>query len=409
MNPGVVITGMGLVSCLGQGLEQVRLALREGRSGVVRDPQRRELGFRSDLTGTLPGFEPTALLDRKARRGMGEPALYAAVAALRAMEDAGLQRADLAGPDCGVILGNDSAAGATMEAIDETRRQAGTHGLGATAVVKAMTSSPSINLAALLGAQGAAWTVAGACASGAHAIGQAWSLIAAGQQDRVLAGGTQELNWAGSCAFDGLGAFSTWAGEPERASRPFDRARDGLVPSGGAAVLVLEREDLARRRGARIHARLLAYAFSCDGLHLTSPGGDGAARAMRRALRAAGCAPDEIEYINAHATGTPLGDAVEARALAEVFGPDTPPISSTKGHTGHECWMAGASELIYSLLMAEGGFLAPTRNLVDPDPVTEGLNLLRERVEARPRRILSNSFGFGGTNACIVLEREIDG
>lgn len=182
MNPGVVITGMGLVSCLGQGLEQVRQALREGRSGVVRDPMRRELGFRSDLTGALPDFEPAALLDRKARRGMGEPALYAAVAALRAMEHAGLGRQDLSGPDCGVILGNDSAAGATMETVDETRRQGGTTGLGATAVVKAMTSSPTINLAALLGTQGAAWTVAGACASGAHAIGQAWSLIATGQQ-----------------------------------------------------------------------------------------------------------------------------------------------------------------------------------------------------------------------------------
>jgi 3-oxoacyl-[acyl-carrier-protein] synthase I len=370
---------------------------------VIRDPERIAMGFRSPLTGHIRGFDAEKYLSRKERRAMGQPALYAAVAALRALDDAGLSRGELARPEVGVVLGNDSAAEATRFAIDETRAAGGTRTLGAGAVVAAMTSSASINLSVLLGTQGAAWTIAGACAAGAHSIGQAAALLSSGQQEVVLAGGTQELNWAGACAFDGLGAFSTWDGDAQTASRPFDASRNGLVPSGGAAVLVLETRKHAERRGARIRAELIGYGFSSDGHHVTTPSGGGAQRCMTHALRNSGLCPSEIEYVSAHATGTVAGDGVEANAIREVFGDARPPVSSTKGMTGHECWMAGASELAYSLLMMEHGFIAANRNLAHPDAACEGLNLVRETLAVRPRTVLSNSFGFGGTNASLVL------
>lgn len=401
---GVVITGVGLVSCLGHELDVVADALRRGESGVIRDPERVALGFRSPLTGHIRGFDAESYLSRKERRAMGQPALYAAVAALRALDDAALSRGELSKPEAGVILGNDSAAEATRFATDETRAAGSTRTLGAGTVVSAMTSSASINLSVLFGTQGAAWTVAGACAAGAHAIGQAAALLTSGQQEVVLAGGTQELNWAGACAFDGLGAFSTWDGEAHAASRPFDAARDGLVPSGGSAILVLETRKHAEQRGARIRAELVGYGFSSDGHHVTTPSGCGAQRCMTQALRSSGLCPSEIEYINAHATGTVVGDGVEANAIREVFGDAKPPVSSTKGMTGHECWMAGASELVYSLLMMDHGFIAANRNLTNPDAACRELNLVRETLMVRPRTVLSNSFGFGGTNACLVLK-----
>ncbi len=400
----VVVTGIGLVSCLGHDLEGIATALREARSGVVVDPVRVAMGFHSPLTGAIRDFDPAVLLSRKERRAMGEPALYAAVAALRALADADLSRDALACPEAGVILGNDSVAEATRWAVDETRAVGSTRTLGSAAVVESMTSSPSMNLSVLLRTQGACWSVAAACASGAHALGQAMALIASGQQDVVVAGGVQEINWAGMCAFDGLGAFSTRVQDPIDSPRPFCADRDGLVPGGGGAVLILESLRHAQARGARLRATLRGYAFSSDGDHLTSPHGDGARRCMRRALAVARLSPGEIEYVNAHATGTPAGDAVEAAAIADVFGEARPPVSSTKGMTGHECWMAGASEVAYSLLMAQYGFTAANRNLGTPDPACADLDLVRSPRERGPRTILSNSFGFGGTNACIVLE-----
>ncbi|HZL44847.1 MAG TPA: beta-ketoacyl-[acyl-carrier-protein] synthase family protein [Opitutaceae bacterium] len=400
----VVITGIGLVSCLGHDLGEIAAALRDGRSGIGRDAGREALGFRSALTGVIHGFDPAAVLSRKERRAMGEPALYGAVAALRALKDAGLPRGTLARPEVGVIIGNDTAAEATRWAVDETRAAGTTRTLGSAAVVEAMTSSPSMNLSVLFGTRGACWTVAGACASGAHAIGQAAMLIASGQQDAVIVGGVQEINWAGMCAFDGLGAFSARAGDPTESPRPFCAERDGLVPSGGGAILVIEGLRHARARSARIRAILRSYAFSSDGDHLTTPHGDGARRCMRRALDLAQLSPGEIEYVNAHATGTVAGDAMEAAAMRDVFGESSPPISSTKGMTGHECWMAGASEIAYSLLMAEHEFIAANRNLGPIDPACAGLDLVEVSRPQRPRTILSNSFGFGGTNACLVLE-----
>ena len=335
---------------------------------------------------------------------MGESALYGAVAALRALEDAGLPRDQLRRPEVGVIVGNDSASEATRSAVDETRRAGSTRTLGSSAVVESMNSAPSMNLSVLLGTKGACWTISGACASGAHAIGQAAMLIATGQQDVVVVGGVQEVNWAGSCAFDGLGAFSTRVGDPTEASRPFSVDRDGLVPSGGGAILILESRGHAQRRGARLRGEIKGYAFSSDGDHLTTPHGDGARRCMRTALVRAGWSPGEVEYVNAHATSTPAGDSTEAAAISDVFGDSRPAVSSTKGMTGHECWMAGASEIGYSLLMAQHGFIAANRNLSQPDPACAGLDLVFATRETRPRTILSNSFGFGGTNACIALE-----
>jgi 3-oxoacyl-[acyl-carrier-protein] synthase-1 len=398
-----VITGLGLISCLGRDRAEVSAALREGRTGLVRSPEREALGFHSPITGALRDFDPRRWVSRKERRAMGEPALYAACAALEAMEHAGLERDALKGPDYGVVFGNDSCCGAPYEYGRKTVAEGSTRGLGASAVVECMNSSPNINLSVLLGSQGACWTVSAACASGAHAVGQAWALVATGQQQAVITGGTQELHWAGMAGFDALGTFSPWDGDPAQAVRPFSKDRMGLAPSGGGAALVVESLDHAQRRGAPILAEILAYAFSSDGSHVTSPSGAGAARCVRTALRRAGLGAGEIEYINAHAAGTPVGDRVEAEAILEVFGQGCPPVSSTKGLTGHECWMAGASELAYTLLMCHGGFLAPNVNYAGPEPGLEALDVITTTREQRARTVLSNSFGFGGTNAAIVL------
>ena len=405
----VVITGLGLVSCLGHSTREVSESLRASRSGIVRDPERVEVGFRSPLTGAVQGFDPKPYLKRKERRSMGEPAQYAAVAALRAIEDAQLDRTALQRPEAGVILGNDSTAGSVSSMVDRTRADGSTRNLGSSAIVEVMNSTATMNLSVLLGTQGANWTIAAACSSGAHSIGQGYSLIATGQQDVMVVGGTQEINWPTMAAFDALSAFSTREGDPGDAVRPFSRDRDGLVPSGGSAVLLLESLSHAKARGARIRAEVLSYAFTSDGYHVTAPSGEGAVRCVRKALELSGTLPEEIEYINAHAAGTAVGDATEAAAMLEVFGPSGPPISSTKSLTGHECWMAGASEVAYSLLMAEGGFLAANRNFTAPDEGAERLDVIRETRDVQARRILSNSFGFGGTNACLVLDSDFRG
>jgi 3-oxoacyl-[acyl-carrier-protein] synthase-1 len=401
----VVVTGVGLVSCLGQDLPTVSAALQQGQHGLVVDPERQALGFRSPLTGALRGFDPKLLLGRKERRSMGEPAIYAATAAMRALDDAGVERDQLKGPDVGVIIGNDSTVDDASSVVDRTRADGTTQRLGSAAVLQCMNSSPSISLSVLLGSQGACWTLSAACASGAHAIGQAWGLLATGQQQVVVAGGTQELGWRSMAGFDGLGTFSSDP-EPASAVRPFSHDRLGLVPSGGSAVLLLETLTHARKRGARIRAEVLGYAFSSDGYHVTSPNGAGAARCMRTAIQRAGLSPADIEYVSAHAAGTPVGDRMEARAILEVFGDAGPPVSSTKGLTGHECWMAGASEAAYALLMAEGGYLAPNANYAGGDEGLEALNVVRAPNRVQARTLLSNSFGFGGTNACLVFNAE---
>lgn len=395
---------MGLVSSLGHELDAVADALRHGASGIVRDNERVKLGFRTPLTGSIRDFDPAVVLSRNERRSMSEPALYGAVASLRALADANLSREKMRSPQAGVIIGNDSSADAARWTADETRREGTTRLLGSAAVINGMNSSPSMTLSVLLGTKGVCWTMSSACASGANAIGLGSMLIAMGQQDVVLVGGVQEINWTAMAGFDALGAFSTWDGDPTAASRPFSADRAGLVPSGGGAMLILESMRHARARSARIRARVHAYTYSSDGEHITTPDGDGAKRCMRSALAMAEMCPTDIDYVSAHATGTPAGDAVEALAIADVFGDACPPVSSTKGMTGHECWMSGASEVIYSLLMAEHGFIAANKNLDRPDDAFRNLNLVMETIPMAPRMILSNSFGFGGTNACLIVE-----
>ena len=399
-----VVTGMGIVSSLGCDLDTVSESLRRGRSGIVCDPERERLGFASALTGRLLGWNGGPTLDRKTHKSMHEPALFGTAAALSALDHSGLDRERLRSPDAGVIFGNDSTSSASAAAAARVREAGYTGALGSGAIFQMMASTVTMNLATLLGVRGANWTVAAACASSAHAVGQAAMLIGAGQQEIVISGGAQELGWESMAAFDALKTFSNRRDAPEKASRPFDRNRDGLVPSGGGAALVLESREHALSRGARIWGEVAGYAFASNGIaHLSAPTVEGPVFCMKRALSQAKLKPSDIDYVKAHATSTPTGDLLEGRAILEVFGRDGPPVSSTKSMTGHECWMSGVSELVYSMLMMRDGFIAPNINLDTLDPELAGLNVVAQTGTRGPRTVLSNSFGFGGTNASIIL------
>lgn len=399
----VAITGLGIVSCLGTNLQQVTEALQAGRSGVVLDPLRQEMGFRSALTGQRPELDLASYgLGRKQLKTMGDPARFAYAATRDALQDSGLELEDLQRVETGIVFGNDSCIKPAAESIQHLQTNRATRKIGSGAIFQSMNSTVTMNLSTLLNLSGANWTLSAACASGAHSIGQGYLLLRTGLQQRVLCGGAQEINWQGMAAFDALGAFSTRHDHPTAASRPFDRQRDGLVPSGGAACVVLEDLNLARRRGARIYGEVVGYGFSADGYHLSQANAHGGARAIQMALRSAHIDPSQIDYINAHATSTTHGDANEAQIIQHIFEP-CPPVSSTKSMTGHECWMSGASEVVYSCLMAQGGFLAPNINFEEPDEQTAGLQLVTETRPARLRYFLSNSLGFGGTNASLVI------
>ena len=402
----VAITGIGIVSCLGTGVEKAARALREGRSGIRLDPRRRKLGFRSALTGVIEDFTPPHL-DRKKRKTMTDFDLQAYAAALEAIAAAGWDDEMVRSPHTGLVIGNDSATQANLEQVRITREEKTTLSIGAGLVFQSLTSTATMNLNALLGNQGASWTVAGACASGGHAIGQAADLIAWGRQERVLCGGVQEINWESVASFDATNAFSTREDDPEGASRPFDSERDGLVPSGGAAVVALERMDLARKRGANILGRVLSYAFSADGYSLSVPSGEGLRRCIQECLSLARTSPDAVDYVCAHATSTPVGDAAEARAIAEVFGSRSPWVSSLKGMTGHEMWMAGAGQVVYSVLMGRDGFIAANRNFQRQEAGVPVLRIPAQTVDARPGVILCNSAGFGGTNSCLLISTRV--
>jgi len=403
-NPRVVITGLGIVSCLGCDLETVARSLRDGRSGVVVDPERKRLGFRSSLTGRLHDWKPENYgLGRRLSKTMAEPAQYGYAAATQALAQAGLTPDLLAEMNAGVIFGNDSTVAAGVDAWDVLKAEKAAHYIGAGSIFRAMNSTVTMNLATHFKLRGANWTLSAACASGAHAIGQAAMLIRSGLQDIVLAGGSQEINPQCMASFDALNAFSTREDAPEQASRPFDRNRDGLVPSGGAAALVLESAESAARRGAAVLGTVLGYGFSSDGYHLSLPSPEGGLRAMRMALAQAGVAAESVAYVNAHATSTLQGDAAEAKALAELL-PHRPPVTSTKSLSGHECWMAGASEAVYCCLMARHGFVAGNKNFEAGDEITAGLNIPAQALALLPRSVLSYWFGFGGTNASLVLE-----
>ncbi|MBX2973830.1 MAG: beta-ketoacyl-[acyl-carrier-protein] synthase family protein [Flavobacteriales bacterium] len=401
----VVITGMGIWSCLGTSLAEVEASLRAGRSGITVSQERKEMGFRSGLTGHVPMPDVKDRLNRRQRIGMAEQVYYAYEATEQALTQAGISREWLEANEAGIIFGNDSSALAVVDSVDIIRRKKDTTLLGSGAIFQGMNCTVTMNLSTILKLKGVNFTLSGACASGSHAIGMGYLLIKQGLQRMVICGGAQEVNSYAFGSFDGIGAFSTKEDDPAGASRPFDAQRDGLVPSGGAATLVIESLESARERGATILGEVTGYGFSSNGDHISDPNLDGQVRALNMALKMAGIGADAIGYVNAHATGTPVGDRIEAQALHAVFGQHRPWVSSTKSMTGHECWMAGASEVVYSMLMLHGGFIAPNANLHTPDDDSAKLNLARETVNARIDRFLSNSFGFGGTNSTLIVQR----
>ncbi len=399
----VVITGMGIYSCLGISLDEVRESLYGGRSGVVFDPVRKEMGFRSALTGNLVTPDLKKELSRSQRVFMPQQAKFAYCATRDALKDAGVDEDFLASHEVGLLYGNDSSAVPVVESMDIMREKKDTTMCGSGAIFQSMNSTITMNLDCIFRLRGINLTVSGACASGSHAIGLGALLIQNGLQEMVVCGGAQEVHPYAVGSFDGISAFSTRENEPSRASRPFDRDRDGLVPSGGAATLIIESYESAVRRGARIYGEVLGYGFSGNGDHISTPNVDGPRRSLEMAIRRAGIRKEEIGYINAHATSTHVGDANEAKSIAAVFGEKTVPVTSTKSQTGHEMWMAGASEAIYSMLMMKSGFIAPNLNFEHPDEDSEKLWIPSERLDRSFDIFLSNSFGFGGTNSTLVI------
>ena len=406
MNRRVVITGMGIWSCLGTDLETVKQSLYEGKSGIGMQPERLEYGYRSALTGIVE--EPVItkkMLDRHTRAGMPEEARYAYMSSLQAFEQANISDEYLRENEIGCIFGNDSSAKPVIEASKIMDEKHDSAMLGYGLIFQSMNSTVNMNLSTIFHLRGVNFTISAACASGSHSIGLGYMLIKQGMQDIVLCGGAQETNFYSMASFDALGAFSVRMDEPTKASRPFDRDRDGLVPSGGAASLVLEDYEHAKARGANILAEVIGYGFSSNGGGISQPSDEGSVVAMTRALDMSGVKAEDIDYINAHATSTHQGDMYEAMALNRMFGGKHALISSTKSMTGHECWMAGASEAVYSILMMQNNFVAPNINFEHPDEYSEKMNLAITTVETELNLVLSNSFGFGGTNSALVLKK----
>lgn len=400
----VVITGMGIWSCLGKNLDEVKNSLFEGKSGIGIDQGRKELGYRSALTGILERPQLKGLLDRRQRVGMGEPAEYAYMATAEALKVAGIEPDFFDSNEVGIIYGNDSVAGSTIEATDTIRAKKDTTLLGSGAIFQTMNCTVTMNLSTIYKLRGINYTLAAACASGSHSIGMGYLMIKWGLQNQVICGGAQEVNKYTFGAFDGLSAFSARESDPTKASRPFDKDRDGLVPSGGAATIILESLESAQKRGATILAEVVGYGFSSNGEHISNSNVDGQMRSLNMAIKDSGLSAKDIDYINAHATSTPGGDKVEAQALYQIFGNQTP-VSSTKSMTGHECWMAGASEIVYSLLMMRNGFIAPNINFENPDEDSAKLNIISKTKQHDLDTILSNSFGFGGTNSTLIIKK----
>ena len=403
MEHRVVITGMGIWSCLGTTQEEVRDSLYNGKSGIILDPARKEMGFRSGLTGWVPQPELKGELPRSQRVYMPEPALYAYCATRDALRQARIDADFLAANEVGILYGNDSTADAVYKSVNTIHEKKDTMLCGSGAIFQSMNSTVTMNLSVIFKLKGINLTVSGACASGSHAIGLGALLIRNGLQETVVCGGAQEINAAATGSFDGISAFSIRESEPAKASRPFDRDRDGLVPGGGAATVILENYESAVRRGAPILAEVLGYGFSSNGEHISNPNVDGPRRALERAIRQAGVGLEGIGYINAHATSTHVGDTNEAKAIYAVVGDHRIPVTSTKGQTGHEMWMAGASEIVYSTLMMKNDFIAANLNFEHPDEDSAKLNILPERKSCHFDTFLSNSFGFGGTNSSLVI------
>ena len=405
MSKRVVITGAGIWSCLGTNMEAVKESLYNGKSGIGLDQDRLDYGYRSGLTGIVERPQLKGLLDRRTRTGLSEEAEYAFMASREAFQMAGIDDQYLLDNEVGVIFGNDSSASAVVESARIMAEKHDSAMIGSGLIFQGMNSTVNMNMNTIFHLRGVNFSVSSACASGSHSIGLAYMFIKQGLQDMILCGGAQEVNKYAMSSFDALNAFSVRMDDPTKASRPFDKSRDGLVPSGGAAALVLEDYEHAVKRGATILAEVCGYGFSSNGGGISQPSDVGSFVAMTRAMEDAGVTPDDIDYINAHATSTQQGDMYEAMALDRLFTGKHALISSTKSMTGHECWMAGASEIVYSLIMMQNNFVAPNINFVEPDEYSANLNLATKTVDTEIKTVLSNSFGFGGTNSALVIKR----
>ncbi len=401
----VVITGLGIYSCIGKDLAEVRQSLYDGKSGITLDLARKEMGYRSSLTGFVERPALKGVLDRRARVMLPEQGEYAFMSTTEALSNAGLDQDYIDQNEIGIIFGNDSSAQSVIEAIDIIRDKKDTMMVGSGSVFQVLNSTVNMNLATIFRLKGVNFTVSAACASGSHSIGLAYMFIRNGMQDCIICGGAQETSKYSMGNFDALGAFSIREHNPTAASRPFDKNRDGLVPSGGAATVIVESLSSAKKRGAKILGEVIGYGFSSNGEHISNPSVQGPSRSLRMAMKSSGLTAADIDYINAHATSTPAGDTSEAKAIYDVFGQAFTPVSSTKSMTGHECWMAGASEIVYSLLMMENGFIAPNINFETPDEDSAKLNIIAKTMNKNIDVFLSNSFGFGGTNSTLIVKK----
>ena len=396
MSQRVVITGMGIYSCIGKNKEEVLQSLFDGKSGIGIALDRKEMGYRSSLCGILEKPNLKGLLDRRQRLCLPEHGQYAYLATLEALNQANIDSEYLLNNEVGILYGNDSSAEAVIEGVDIIREKKKTVLVGSGNIFQSMNSTITMNLSTIFNLRGINFTVSGACASGSHAIGMGYMLIKQGLQECVICGGAEEVNKYSVGNFDALNAFSTREDDPTKASRPFDKNRDGLVPSGGAATVILESYE---------SAEVVGYGFSSNGDHISVPNVDGPKRSLQMAIRDAQIDLKDIKYVNAHATSTPIGDLNEAKAIAEVFGEHKPYVASTKSFTGHEMWMAGASEVVYSVLMMQNNFIAANLNFEEPDEASANINIPAQRVDMEFDAFLSNSFGFGGTNSTLIIKK----
>lgn len=401
----VVITGIGIYSCLGKNKDEVQDSLYTGKSGIKMDEERKSFGFRSGLTGALDIPNLKGILSRRDRVGLSEEAIFAYVSTREALDQAGIDEQFLQDHEVGILFGNDSSAKAVMESVDTIREKNDTTLLGSGAIFQAMNCTVTMNLSTILKLKGINFTISAACASGSHSIGMGYFLIRSGMQEQIICGGAQEVNKYAFGSFDGLGVFSIREDQPAKASRPFDRDRDGLIPSGGAATVILESLSSAKKRGAKILGEVVGYGFSSNGDHISNPNFDGQIRSLQMALNQNQFNIKDVQYINAHATSTPVGDGVEAQAIDHVFSYTKPLVSSTKSMTGHECWMAGASEVVYSMIMMHNDFIAPNLNFENPDEHSAKLNIADRTIDTKFACFLSNSFGFGGTNSSLIVKK----
>ena len=398
----IVITGMGIRSCIGNTYNEVLKNLQAGKSGITKNETYSKMGFRSQIAGSI-NIELSDFIDRKLLRFMGEGSAYSYLAALDALEMAGLDEEDISSPKVGIVAGSGGASTRVMVQTADIAREKGPKRIGPYAVTKSMGSSISAILGTALKLKGINYSISSACATSAHCIGHAAELIKSGQQDIVLAGGGEDEHWSSSSLFDAMGALSSnFNNSPTSASRPYDKERDGFVISGGAGIVVLESEEFAKKRGANILAKLEGYFATSDGYDMVAPSGEGAKRCMEGALKNL---DSDIDYINTHGTSTPVGDIAELNAIKDIFKQKIPSISSTKSMTGHSLGATGVHETIFSIMMLKEGFIAPSINIHDLCDEAKDINVITEAVDQKLNSIMSNSFGFGGTNASLILNK----